>query len=85
MRLPINIIQEEIIKQYNLQDIVHEGNVYIEIQKVMPGLKLASRIANDRLVKHLAPHKYATVSRTISLWSHKTNSITFALFSTTLV
>ena len=45
----------------------------------MPGLKQAGRIANDRLVKHLAPHGYYPVKHTASLWKHKTNSITFAL------
>jgi hypothetical protein len=32
MRLPINIIPQEIIEAYNLMPLVHNGRVYIEIQ-----------------------------------------------------
>ena len=45
----------------------------------MPGLKQASRIANDRLVKHLAPYGYEPVCHTPSLWRHKHRPVTFAL------
>jgi hypothetical protein len=54
MKLPIKLIPQEILDQYHLLDLVHEGYVYIEIRKGMPGLKQAGRIANDRLQKHLA-------------------------------
>ena len=79
MRIPIKLIPEEIIVQYDLHAIEHEGYVYMEIRKGMPGLKQAGRIAQDRLIAHLAPYGYAPVPRTPSLWRHKTNSVTFAL------
>ena len=79
MRIPIKLIPEEIIVQYDLHAIEHEGYVYMEIRKGMPGLKQAGRIAQDRLTAHLAPYGYAPVPRTPSLWHHKTNSVTFAL------
>ena len=41
MRLPINIISYEIIKQYNLLPLVINESVYIEIQKGMYGLPQA--------------------------------------------
>ena len=39
MQLPLNIITEEIVQQYSLNDIAVNVIVYIEIQKRMPGLK----------------------------------------------
>jgi hypothetical protein len=49
MKLPIKLIPQESIDQYHLLDLVHDGYVYIEIRKGMPGLKQAGRIANDQL------------------------------------
>ena len=31
MKLPLEIIQEEIIQQYNLRNLAHKGFVYMEI------------------------------------------------------
>ena len=39
MKIQLTLIQQDIIYQYDLDTIQHEGWVYIEIQKVMPGLK----------------------------------------------
>ena len=41
MQLPISIIPDEIIEQYNLRELEHDGKVYIEIQKGMHGLPQA--------------------------------------------
>ena len=79
MKLPIKLIPDEIIAQYNLLDLVSDGYVYIEIRKGMPGLKQAGRIANDRLQKHLATFGYAPVPRTPSLWKHESRPVTFSL------
>ncbi len=38
MRMPIDIIPQEIIDQYDLLPLVHNGYVYIEIRKGMYGL-----------------------------------------------
>jgi hypothetical protein len=46
MKLPLKLIPQEVIDQYNLLDLVSVGYVYIEIRKGMPGLKQAGRIAN---------------------------------------
>ena len=45
----------------------------------MPGLKQAAKLANERLVTHLAPHGYAPVKHTPSLWRHESNGIVFSL------
>ena len=33
MQLPISVIPDEIIEQYNLQELEHDGKVYIKIKK----------------------------------------------------
>ena len=78
-QIPLKLIPQEIIDEYNLVDIAVNGIVYIEIRKGMPGLKQAGKIANDRLTTHLARHGYHPVPRTPSLWQHETNSVQFTL------
>ena len=61
--MKMKIISQEIIKQYQLKDLEENGWVYMKIVKGMPGLKQAARLANERLVRHLAPygcHQYST-------------------------
>ena len=79
MFLPLNIIPNEIVDQYNLQEMSHDGKVYMEIQKGMPGLKQAGIIANERLQQHLLQYGYAPVPRTPALWRHSTRNIAFSL------
>ena len=79
MNMKLNIIPQEIIDQYQLQDLEENGWVYMKIVKGMPGLKQAARLANERLVHHLAPYVYAPVQHTPSLWKHESNGILFAL------
>ena len=50
MKMQLKMIPQEIIDQYNLQDLQEDGWVYMKILKVMPGLKQAARLANERLV-----------------------------------
>ena len=79
MKFLINLIPTEIIKQYNLQDIQHNGWVYLEIVKGMYGLKESGKLVFDQLVKHLVPYGYAPYKYTTGLWKHKNNGITFVL------
>lgn len=79
MKMQLKMIPSEIITQYNLLEFVKDGWVYLKIVKGMPGLKQAARLANDRLVHHLAPYGYAPVDHTPSLWKHTSNGIFFAL------
>ena len=51
MRPPIQVIPQEIINQYKLNDIVSNGWVYVRIKRGMYGLPVADIIANDLLVK----------------------------------
>ena len=44
----------------------------MEIRKGMYGIPHTGKIANDRLVKHLAEHSYVQVTHTHGLFTHKT-------------
>ena len=79
MKLRLAIIPDEIIKQYNLRDIEVDGWVYCEIRKGMYGLPHAGKIANERLVRHLAPYGYSPSPSTPGLWTHHTRPIVFTL------
>ena len=59
--MKFKIIPQEIIDQCQLQDLEENGWFYMKILKGMPGLKQAARLANERLVHHLAPYGYAPV------------------------
>ena len=61
MKMKLRIIPQNIIDQYQLQDLQENGWVYMKIVKDMPGLKQSARLANERLVHHLASYGYATV------------------------
>jgi hypothetical protein len=47
MRIPIKLIRQEIIDQYNLLPLVSDGHVYIEVQKGMYGLPQAGILSNE--------------------------------------
>ena len=49
MRMALKDIPEEIIEQYHLRTMASDSWVYMQIEKGMPGLKQAGKIANDRL------------------------------------
>ena len=80
MRLPINIIPQEIIDEYTLHKIVyHNGWVYLEILKGVYVLKQAGIIADMELTKHLAKFGYNPVRHTPGLWKHNTRATVFTL------
>lgn len=79
MRLPLNIIPEEVVARYKLRTIAHEGWIYIEIQKGMYGLPQAGILAHKLLVKRLAKFGYYPVEVTPGLWRHKWRPVTFSL------
>ena len=49
MRISMDLIPDEVIKQYNLHKLAVDGWAYMEIHKGMPGLKQAGKLANERL------------------------------------
>ena len=79
MKLPLDIIPEEIIQQYNLRNLSHKGSVYLEIQKGMYGQPQSGKIANDKLKLHLAKFGYDPSLVTPGIWWHQTKSLQFLL------
>jgi len=79
MNMALKLIPQEIIEQYNLTSIAHDGFIYIQIEKGMYGLPQAGKIANDELQLHLRPFGYKPCPRTPGLWTHDTRPISFAL------
>jgi hypothetical protein len=58
MHIPIKLIPQEIIEEYNLLSLVSDGHVYIEVQKGMYAPPQAGILANQLLVRLLAIHGY---------------------------
>jgi hypothetical protein len=58
MQMLLSRFPDEIVKKYNLGALAVDGWVYIEIRKVMYGLKQAGLLANQLLQTHLAPFVY---------------------------
>jgi hypothetical protein len=79
MRLAIDTLPQEIVDQYSLLGLVHNGFVYLEIRKGMYGLPQAGILANQLLTKRLAPFGYYPVTHTPGLWRHKHRPILFSL------
>ena len=79
MRVPIWMLPDAIIEQYNLTPLFHNGYVYVEIRRGMYGLPQAGRLANDQLIAFLQPHGYAPCPLTPGLWKHATRDIVFSL------
>ena len=79
MRIHYDEIPREIKIQYDLQALEHNGWIYLQIRKGMPGLKQAGKIANTRLTKHLKRYGYRPTARTLSLWVHQLRLISFTL------
>ena len=57
IKIPIDILPEEIIDEYNLRNIARNGYIYYEIRKVMYGLPQAEILANQQLVRRLEPQE----------------------------
>jgi hypothetical protein len=51
MRIPLNLIPQEIQDEYNLLPLAHNDYIYVEIQKGMYGLPQAGILANKLLAK----------------------------------
>ena len=79
MKLPLEIIPEEIIQQYIPRNLSHKGFVYTEIQKGVYGLTQAGKIEKVKLKLHLAKFWYDPSPSTPGLWRHQTRSIQFSL------
>lgn len=80
VRIPINLVPQEIINKYKVHDkVTPDGFIYAEIRKGMYGLPQAGILANKLLKARLEPHGYTECTHTPGLWRHTTRPIMFAL------
>ena len=79
MRIPVKLIPQEIIDDYNLMPKVTDGFVYVEINKGMYGLPQAGLLANKLLARRLAKYGYYQAIHTPGLWKHTWRPIQFVL------
>jgi hypothetical protein len=77
MRIPINVIPPDILNQY--KHLVYKDHLYLEVSKGIYGLPQAGKLANEQLIRHLAPYGYAPCPITPGLWKHETRDIAFLL------
>ena len=75
----LEYIPEDIVTQYNLRNFSVDGWVYMEIRKLIPGLKKAGKIAHDQLKNHLDQFNYLSCERAPSLWRYNTRPNIFTL------
>ena len=79
MRVPLKYIPAATMEKHNLAGLVHNGAVIMQLNKGIYGLKQAGRLAQQRLIKHLADHGYHQTEHTPCLFKHDTNSVIFTL------
>ena len=80
MRIHSKYFFEDIRSEYDIDSkIAPDGYVYIRIQKGMYGLKQATVLAYNQLVRNLEPHGYVPCPFTAGLWRHKTRKTKFCL------
>ena len=79
MRMPLKLIPQPFIDQYNLQAKAKNGYVYIEIQKGMYGLPQTGILANKLLKQRLSDEGYHEQPHTPGLFRHEEKDIYFTL------
>ena len=79
MRINLKHIPREVQIKYNLDPIKHKGFVLMEIRKGIYGLPQAGKLAQDRLIAHLAKNGYLQCINTPCLFVHVNNGVAFTL------
>jgi hypothetical protein len=79
MRIPLPLHPDEIIQEYQLLTLLHNGFIYIQIDKGMYGLPQAGILANQLLARRIGKHGYFQCRHTPGLWRHTTRPILFTL------
>ena len=79
MKVHIKYFPDDIIQQYALKEITHNGYIYIKIKKGMYGLKQASVLAYQNLTKLLTAGGYQHIVGSLGMWKHNTRKTLFCL------
>jgi hypothetical protein len=72
-------LPQEVIDEYNLLELAHDGRVYIEIQKGMYSFPQSGILTNEVLQQRLYMDGYHPTKHTNGLWKHKTCSVWLSL------
>ena len=79
MKLAVKYFLHDIIENYNLNDSVHNGYIFIKIKRGMYGLKQASVLAYQYLSKLLTDGEYTQILGSLGMWKHETRKTLFCL------
>ena len=79
VRINIDNISQEVIDEYNLMPMVHNGWVYFDIVKGCYGLPQSGMLVNKLLITRLNKERYFEATTTPGLWKHKWPPIQFCL------
>jgi hypothetical protein len=79
MRIKLDHIPQDVIAKYDMDKYAHNGSVIVAVHKGIYGLPQAGKLAQDRLIKHLATHGYHLADNTPCLFKHESNSVSFTL------
>ena len=70
--IPTWAIPPDIMTEYNLAPLIHNGRILVEIRTGMYGLPQSGRFAYIKLIKHLADDGYHPTGHTPGLFRHAT-------------
>ena len=79
MRIPLKIIPQQIIDEYDLTALAHNGYIYYQVDKGLYGLVQAGKLAYDQLLERLLKANFYPAPHAPGLFLHKTRSISFTL------
>jgi hypothetical protein len=79
MRIHIKHIPKDVQLRYNIAHLIHNDYIIMEVSKGIYGLPQAGKLAQDRLIKHLADHGYIQCINTPCLFVHQANGVAFTL------
>ena len=79
MRIPLKIIPQQIIDDYHLTELAHNGYIYFQVDKGLYGLVQAGKLAYDQLLQRLTAADFYPAPHAPGLFLHKTRPISFTL------
>ena len=79
IRMKLDTFPEDVIAQYNLKQLAHNGHVYAECNRGIYGLPHAGILAQRLLEERLEQHGYKQSKITPGFWRHETRPIAFTL------
>ena len=79
MRISLKLIPHAAQIKHNTAAYAQDGYVMMEINKGIYGLPQAGKLAQSRLISHLAAHGYYETSNTSCLFKHETLPVAFTL------